>query len=189
MPYLNLASIRQCTESEGPGNRMAVWVQGCLRRCPGCCNQEMQQIRKNKIVDAADFISLISKAKHDFQIEGITLLGGEPVLQAEGLAYVAEWCRSQSLSVITFTGYLYQELLEMDNPHVLKLLKYTDILVDGQFMEDLYDTQREWVGSSNQKVYFLTDFYESGVEYGTHTRSMEINISEHTLSVNGWPFE
>ena len=50
MPYINLASIRLCTESEGPGKRTAVWVQGCQRRCPGCCNPHMQEIRKNKII-------------------------------------------------------------------------------------------------------------------------------------------
>ena len=46
MAYLNLASIRMCTESEGPGRRLAIWVQGCKKRCPGCCNPDMQEIKK-----------------------------------------------------------------------------------------------------------------------------------------------
>ena len=150
MPYLNLAAVRLCTESEGPGRRIAIWVQGCQRRCTGCCNVEMQEIRKNRIVDAEDFISLIKYAREIYQIEGITMLGGEPILQAEGLAYIAEWCRNHQLSVIVFTGYLYQELLKMNNSHVLKLLNFADILVDGPFMENLYDTKRDWIGSSNQ---------------------------------------
>ena len=50
----------------------------------------MQEFRKNRIVDTADFISVISNAVDTYQIEGITMLGGEPVLQAEGLAYLAE---------------------------------------------------------------------------------------------------
>ena len=188
MPYLNLAAVRLCTESEGPGKRIAVWVQGCERKCPGCCNAEMQEIRKNKIVDAADFISLVEYAKETYQIEGITMLGGEPILQAEGLAYTAEWCQNHQLSVITFTGYLYQELLKINNPYVLELLKFTDILVDGPFIEELYDTRRDWIGSSNQKVYFLSDFYKSGIEYAQHFHSMEINISDKSLQINGWPF-
>ncbi len=46
MAYLNLASIRMCTESEGPGRRLAIWVQGCKKRCTGCCNPDMQEIKK-----------------------------------------------------------------------------------------------------------------------------------------------
>ena len=188
MPYINLASIRLCTESEGPGKRTAVWVQGCQRRCPGCCNPHMQEIRKNKIIDTEDLVNLIRTAKEKYSIEGVTFLGGEPILQAEGLSYIAQWCRNNNLSVIVFTGYLYNELLEMENYHVLKLLQFTDVLIDGPFIENLYDTERDWIGSSNQKVYFLTNFYNPDIEYGTHTRSMEINISEKTFQINGWPF-
>ena len=157
MAYLNLAAIRLCTESEGPGKRTAIWVQGCGRKCPGCCNQEMQEFRKNRFVDVEDFLPVIANAKERYDIEGVTFLGGEPILQSEGLAFIAEWCRNHGLSVIVFTGYLYQELLEMDNPHVMRLLQYTDILVDGPFDKELYDTERDWVGSSNQQVFFLTE--------------------------------
>ena len=188
MPFLNLAAIRLCTESEGPGKRIAIWVQGCKRKCPGCCNYDMQEFRRNRIVDTADFISVISNAVDTYQIEGITMLGGEPMLQAEGLAYLAEWCCKQKLSVVVFTGYLYQELLDMNNNFVQKLLKYTDILVDGPFIEELYDTERDWIGSSNQKVYYLTDFYKPGIEFENCSHSMEINISDKTIQMNGWPF-
>lgn len=188
MPYLNLASLRLCTESEGPGKRTALWVQGCLRRCPGCCNPEMQEIRKNRIVDADDVITLISSANTKYQTEGVTLLGGEPVLQAEGMAYIAEWCKSHGLSVILFTGYLYQELLEMSTPFVKILLENTDILIDGPFQQELYDTERDWIGSSNQKVYFLSEYYKSGVEFEHQSHSMELNITDKTIQMNGWPF-
>ena len=66
MPYINLASIRLCTESEGPGKRTAVWVQGCQRRCPGCCNPHMQEKRKNKIIDTEDLVNLIKTAKEKY---------------------------------------------------------------------------------------------------------------------------
>lgn len=188
MPFLNLAAIRLCTESEGPGKRIAIWVQGCERKCPGCCNQSMQEIRKNRIVDTTDFVSVISGAIDSYKIEGVTLLGGEPILQAEGLSHIAEWCRNHDLSVIVFTGYLYQELLMMNNPFVTKLLQNTDILVDGPFVEGLYDTERDWIGSSNQKVFFLSNFYKPGIEYEHCSHTMELNITENTIQINGWPF-
>ena len=89
MAYLNLASIRLCTESEGPGKRIAIWVQGCERRCPGCCNLDMQEIRKNIIVDTNDLIELIQKSMASDEIEGLSFIGGEPMLQAEGLSEIA----------------------------------------------------------------------------------------------------
>lgn len=76
----------------------------------------------------------------------------------------------------------------MNNPYVTNLLEHTDILVDGPFIDDLYDTERDRVGSSNQKVYFLTGLYKQGIEYANHSRSMEINISEKTIQMNGWSF-
>lgn len=89
MAYLNLASIRLCTESEGPGKRFAIWVQGCERRCSGCCNPDMQEIRKNIVVDTKDLIELIHRTMLCNQIEGLSFIGGEPILQAEGLSEVA----------------------------------------------------------------------------------------------------
>jgi len=188
MPYLNLAAIRLCTESEGPGKRIAFWVQGCNRRCPGCCNRAMQEIRRNKIVDTSDFISVIGKAADTYHAEGVTMLGGEPMLQAEGLSHIAEWCRNRGLSVLLFTGYLYKELLDMNDPYVSKLLRYTDILVDGPYIEEMYDNERDWIGSSNQRVFFLSEFYSPGIEFEHKTRSIELNITDNTIQMNGWPF-
>lgn len=188
MSYLNLASIRLCTESEGPGKRMAVWVQGCERRCPGCCNIEMQEIRKNIIVDTHDIIKLIDKMVKENDIEGVSFIGGEPILQSEGLSDIAEWCQNINLSVLVFTGYLYQDLINMNNKYVNKLISNTDLLVDGPFIEEEYDEERYFVGSTNQKIYFLSERYKPGIEFIKKERTMEVLISEKNILVNGWPF-
>ncbi|MCI9127337.1 MAG: radical SAM protein [Eubacterium sp.] len=188
MAYLNLASIRLCTESEGPGKRLAIWVQGCERRCPGCCNFDMQEIRKNIIVDAEDLIELIQKSMSSEKIEGLSFIGGEPMLQAEGLSEVAKWAHSVGLTVLVFTGYLYKELIEMKNRSVDKLISNVDILVDGPFIQELYDDERDWIGSKNQAVHFLTKAYESGIEFEKREHQMEVLISEKDILVNGWPY-
>ncbi len=186
--YLNLASVRLCTESEGPGKRSALWVQGCKQRCPNCCNQQMQDFRQAHIVDVNDLIYLIEKSKIDFDIEGVSFIGGEPLLQSEGLSYVAEWCHQNNLSVLVFTGFLYETLLDSDDFFVKKLLSNTDVLVDGLYDKNQIDTERDWVGSKNQKVIFLSERYTKGIEYEKHERSMEILISEKEILSNGWPF-
>lgn len=188
MAYINLASLRLCTESEGPGKRMAIWVQGCNRRCLGCCNPEMQIIKQNVVVDTKDIIELIKKVKEIYKIEGISLIGGEPILQARGLFEVAKAAKSEKLTVLVFTGYQYEELVTMKDKSVKQLLEYIDILVDGSFQLDLYDEKRDWVGSSNQNVLFLTNAYSPGVEYAKHEHQMEVLVSENDILINGWPY-
>lgn len=188
MSYVNLASIRTCTTSEGPGKRFALWVQGCERRCKGCCNPEMQPFVRKTVVDTADIISLIKRSCDESGIEGVSFIGGEPILQAEGLADIAEWCQDNELTVLVFTGYLYQELSDMRNTQVERLLKSVDIVVDGEFVVEKIDTERDWIGSRNQRVHFLSDKYSPGVEYQNGVKSMEIMLSEDSIMVNGWPF-
>lgn len=90
MSYLNLAAIRPCTEAEGPGKRFAIWCQGCLRRCPGCCNPHMQPMERRHLVEVDKLMELILKHKAKDGIEGVSFIGGEPILQAEGFAELAQ---------------------------------------------------------------------------------------------------
>lgn len=188
MAYLNLASIRLCTESEGPGRRLAIWVQGCERRCYGCCNPDMQEIRRNIIVDTKDLIELIQQSMASDEIEGLSFIGGEPMLQAEGLSEVAKWAHSVGLTVLLFTGYLYSELIKMENNSIDKLISSVDLLVDGPFVQELYDNERDWIGSKNQNIHFLTNVYKPGIEYDKHEHQMEVLVSEKDILVNGWPY-
>lgn len=188
MAYLNLASIRFCTESEGPGKRFAIWVQGCERRCPGCCNLDMQEIRKNIIVDTKNLIELIQKSMAMNEIEGLSFIGGEPMLQAEGLSEIAKWAHSVGLTTLVFTGYLLSELKSMENASVEKFLTEIDLLVDGPFIQEQYDTERDWIGSKNQKIHFLSNAYKSGIELEKQEHQMKVLISEKDILVNGWPY-
>lgn len=184
--YLNIASIRGCTEAEGPGKRFAIWCQGCLNRCPGCCNPEMQPLEKRHVVSADDLLALIGKFQEKWGIEGVSLIGGEPFLQAEGLAYVAKKCKLRGLTVLTFSGYRIEELRSMKDENVESLLSYSDILVDGPFDEQMIDDERGWVGSKNQSVLFFSDAYSQGVEFCSK-QSVEVLIDNDSILVNGWP--
>lgn len=187
MPYLNLSEIRDCTEAEGPGKRFAIWCQGCDRHCKGCCNEDKQPFIAKHVVDTDDLKALILQSKEKNGIEGVSFIGGEPMLQPEGFADIAKWCHENGLSVLTFTGYLYQELLDMHNPHVDALLSNMDLLVDGPFVEALLDKERDWIGSTNQKLHFLTDRYSLGIEKANGARRVECIITDHSIRINGWP--
>ena len=187
MAYLNLAAIRPCTESEGPGKRFAIWCQGCPRRCRGCCNTHMQPIVQRNLVAVEDLFKLITNHVASDGIEGVSFIGGEPLLQAEGFAELARLCQQAGLSVLLFTGYDYNSLLNADNSDIAELLRHTDILVDGEFRENLLDSERDWVGSTNQRVIFLSGRYKNGIEYEHGRHSTEIQISSRSIRLNGWP--
>lgn len=185
---LNIASIRKCTESEGIGKRFAIWTQGCLKRCKNCCNSNMQSFVARNIIDSEIIIKDIKLSKEKYDIEGITLIGGEPILQSKGLSCIAKYCKEIGLSVILFSGYTLEEIKEKEKTFdgLSELLKYIDVLIDGEYIEELYDESRGFIGSSNQKVYFFTNFYNKN-DFNKNYNSIDILVDNNSISINGWP--
>lgn len=93
------------------------------------------------------------------EVEGITLLGGEPFDQPLESFKLASLVKSGGKGVITFSGYTYEDLLFEDREHWADLLSVTDLLVDGPFIKALPEHERAWVGSSNQRFINLTNRY------------------------------
>ncbi len=189
MYWINLASWIACTEVEGPGKRAAIWVQGCDKRCTGCCNPRYLKIVERQLLSASVLSQKILSAAEQHKLEGITLLGGEPFLQAQGLAVVASAAQSHGLSVMVFSGYSYKELLNNSLPGTSELLTNTDVLVDGAYEINNVDTKRQWVGSKNQNFNYLSNFYDVSIEsHDNVQREMEWRITkEGQIKVNGWP--
>ena len=116
------------------------------------------------------------------------MLGGEPILQSKGLSYIAKWCRENNLSVILFSGYTLEEINTSNFDGALELLKYTDVLIDGEYIDELYNEERGFIGSSNQKLYFLSDFYtQKDFDNYKGYVSVEVIIDKNTIKINGWP--
>ncbi len=121
-------------------------------------------------------------------LEGITLLGGEPMLQATNLAKVAQFAHEQGLSVITFTGATLSECIESNYPGSSALLSYTDVLIDGDFRQDCIDETRNWIGSTNQCFHYLTNRYDSSIETDKRYHGLvELRVLETAACVNGCP--
>jgi anaerobic ribonucleoside-triphosphate reductase activating protein len=186
-PTLSVAQIVPCTDAEGPGRRFALWLQGCPLRCPGCCNPEMLPFDGGTARPVADVLAEIQTARDRDRIEGITLLGGEPLAHAAGAAILARGTRALGLTVMVFTGYTLDEARELPDPAVADLLANTDILVDGPYVRELPDTRRRWIGSTNQRLHFLTDRYHADDPCWRQANSLEVRLRYGELSVNGFP--
>jgi len=187
--WLNLASRLPCTEAEGPGRRAALWVQGCNKRCRGCCNPSYLQLDERELVAATSVLGWLEKAHHEYDLEGITFLGGEPMLQAKGLAVVAQGAQSLGLSVMVFSGYTKAELEVLKLPGSVQLLQYTDVLVDGPYDANIPEHSRRWAGSTNQQFHYLTARYDNKIEIGGEVeRVLEVRLRTNgSMLINGWP--
>jgi len=178
-PPVLLARFLDRTTAEGPGERTAIWVQGCSIRCPGCFNPHLFTTRGGIPTPPAALVARILATG----TEGLTLLGGEPFDQAESLAAVAAGVRAAGRSVMTFTGYEYDDLRHRADPGVAALLARTDLLVAGPFRHDRLDHVRPWVGSTNQQFHHLTD----RITVDATPDRLEVTISSSgDVAVNGW---
>jgi anaerobic ribonucleoside-triphosphate reductase activating protein len=187
IPTLQIAQRIACTEAEGPGRRYALWFQGCPLRCPGCCNPEMLPFTGGESILLTDILREIDEAAQRDAIEGITLLGGEPLAHAAGAAALAEEVRQRGMSVMVFTGYTLAEARALPDPHVAALLSLTDILVDGPYLRDQPEPHRRWIGSANQQIHFFTDRYRVDDPCWRRPNTLEIRLRGGEVTVNGFP--
>src|SRR5215469_14030406 len=97
---LSVAQIVPCTEAEGPGRRFALWFQGCPLRCPGCCNPEMLPFEGGQRIGLEEVLARARAAQAERGVEGITLLGGEPLAHAAAAAALAGGARQLGLTVM-----------------------------------------------------------------------------------------
>ena len=187
--YLNVARVIERTRAEGPGLRMCVWVQGCARNCPGCCNRSMQPFEPREVVATEDLIRHVEKVWTASEVpEGTTLLGGEPSLQAVGLARVAERVHELGGTVLAFSGYTLEELRSCAFLGAKRLLAATDVLIDGPYLANCSEKRRNWVGSTNQRFHYFTDAYDASIETDPrYRRIVELREENGHLFLNGCP--
>lgn len=188
MTKLNIATYIECTVAEGPGKRFAIWTQGCLKRCVGCCNPHMQPLKPTNIISVDYLMQLITYTVKNNNIEGITIQGGEPFLQARGLSDIAERCRDLGLSVFVFSGYTLTELENKNDQYVNKFIDNIDVLIDGEYIFEETDDNRNWIGSTNQNIHFLSGFYKKDVFSNELLNEIDISIFKDKVIVNGKPF-
>ncbi len=95
-------------------------------------------------------------------LDGITLTGGDPFMQAEGAAELARLAKEHGLNVWTYTGYTFEEILKSDNPAWIALLKLSDVLIDGKFEKSQRTLDKPFAGSRNQRIIDVPKSIKSG---------------------------
>lgn len=179
--YLQMAWYVAGTRCLGPDNRFALWVQGCHQRCEGCIAEPLQDVHGGTLVQITTLAEQILRTP---QIDGLSISGGEPFLQAQGLAALLREVHKKrpELGVIVYTGLLYEQLQE--EPSAQAFLEHIDLLIDGAYVQ-AQDDGRAMRGSANQRLLFLSERYKPD-DLPTH-RTNEIQFSDGSFRMIGIP--
>ena len=141
--------IRKMDISNGPGVRVSIFMQGCSFHCKNCFNQETWDFEGGKEF-TDDTINKVLELCNKPEVKGLSILGGEPMhpTNIEGTTKLAKAFKEKypEKTIWTWTGFKYEDIKDKD------VFNYIDVLVDGQYKDELHDPTLKWKGSSNQRV-------------------------------------
>ena len=165
---MHYAEIKYFDVANGPGIRVSLFVSGCPHACPGCFNEIAWNYEYGeKYTEEVE--EKILKAVSKAEIQGLSLLGGEPLYPAnlrallpllrklkERLPKKDIWC---------YSGYTYEELLSREGEEkkeLEELFSYLTVLVDGRFIESEKDITLLFRGSKNQRLILMDETSRRG---------------------------
>ncbi|MDR1664810.1 MAG: anaerobic ribonucleoside-triphosphate reductase activating protein [Clostridiales bacterium] len=150
---MRLSGITKESIVDGPGIRLVLFVQGCPHGCPHCHNPESWSADGGKEYPISAILRMIKRPGPKRKpLRGITFSGGEPFMQAAELALAAFEAHRIGWDVVTYTGYLYEDLRDNPDADVQALLSLSDMLVDGPYIHEQRDIGLKFRGSDNQRL-------------------------------------
>ena len=146
---MNYHNITKDDMLNGDGLRVVLWTSGCTHCCDGCQNPETWELASGIEFDKAAHEELFEALKPDY-ISGITFSGGDPLhpFNREEVLALAKEIKEKmpEKTVWLYTGFLFEEIKDAID------LSNIDVLVDGEFKQELNDNNLKWIGSSNQRI-------------------------------------
>jgi anaerobic ribonucleoside-triphosphate reductase activating protein len=146
---LNLAGIVNDSIVDGPGLRLTIFTQGCDKRCEGCHNPQAQPLSGGTPYSIEQ---IIAKIKSNPILSGVTLSGGEPLLQSRVLLPLAEQISELGLDLAMYTGDTFEQILARGDEDQLALIELCSVLIDGPFILAEKSLTLAFRGSANQRI-------------------------------------
>lgn len=142
--------IRKMDVSNGPGVRVSIFFQGCAFHCKNCFNPETWDFKGGKeFTDKT--VSIILELCAPDHIKGLSMLGGEPLHPntIEATLKLAKAFKEKypKKTIWCWSGFTFEDYIKDQ-----EVTKYIDVIVDGQYKDELHDFTLRWKGSSNQRV-------------------------------------
>lgn len=142
--------IRKMDISNGPGVRVSIFMQGCTFNCKNCFNPDTHDFKSGKDFTEETIDKVLELCNKDY-IVGLSILGGEPLhpKNISGSTLLAKKFKEKypTKNLWVWSGYIFEEYIKDK-----EIINYIDVLVDGQYNDDLHSPLLKWKGSSNQRV-------------------------------------
>ena len=150
---MNYEKIDKCSVSNGLGVRTVLWISGCNIHCKNCHNQSTWDFNSG-IPFTEDAMQEILYELTKPYIKGLTLSGGHP-LDPHNIPEVYKIVKRVKMvfpnkDIWIYSGYVWENIIK--NETLKEILKYTDVLVDGAYVDELRDISLPFRGSSNQRI-------------------------------------
>ena len=152
---MNYGGYNSLDVLNGEGTRCSLFVSGCDHNCKGCFSKHTQNPNYGELYtqELEDQI-LVDLKDTRIKRQGITLSGGDPLYPAN-IGALTKLCKrikaETEADIWLWTGYVAAELPAASE----ELMSMVDVLIDGKFVQDLYDPELKWRGSSNQNVIYM----------------------------------
>ena len=157
MKKLRILGTYKETVVDGEGLRYSIYFAGCTHACKGCHNKESWCPDNGTLITEEYLDKIINEINSNPLLNGITLSGGDPLYNPEEMLEVIKYLKEKTgMNIWLYTGYTIEELRK-DNKR-MAVLEYIDTLVDGKFVQELYDPLLKFRGSSNQRIIRKKDF-------------------------------
>ena len=156
---MRYADIKKADVANGTGVRVSIFVTGCTHHCKGCFNQEAWDFDYGKEYDEEAEEKILKELEPSY-VSGLTLLGGEPLelVNQKGLLPLVKKVKERypEKTIWCYTGYKFEEdvlgNMYKNYKETPELLKYIDVLVDGEFEEENKKVGLRFRGSTNQRI-------------------------------------
>jgi anaerobic ribonucleoside-triphosphate reductase activating protein len=141
--------IRKMDIADGPGVRVSIFLQGCTFNCKNCFNPETHDFKGGQEFTDETIEEVLNLCDKEF-ITGLSILGGEPMhpLNIKGTIKLAKAFKERypEKTIWSWSGFLIDNIVDKE------ILNYLDVLVDGQYVDELHNPTLKWCGSENQRV-------------------------------------
>ena len=152
--------IRKMDIADGPGVRVSVFMQGCSFHCKNCFNEETWDYEGGKEFNVGVVNEILDLCEEDY-IKGLSVLGGEPMnpVNIKGTEMLVKAIKERfpEKTVWVWSGYTFEDYLSKQ-----EAIKYVDVIVDGQYKDELHNPKLSWRGSENQRVIDVPKSLKSG---------------------------
>ena len=158
---MRYAGLNKNDLAAAPGISVSFYTQGCPHKCSGCQNPETWDFNGGKEFTPQVLNEIVEALTANGIKRSLCIMGGEPLCEANQfltllvISHVRE--KLPGVKIYIWTGFYYENLLQMQTPHLTKILELTDVLVDGPYIEAKRDITLPMRGSSNQSIIELTN--------------------------------